>query len=342
MHFLAPDPAAIVGDPTWLAHRYDPAQDQFHFVRATRADHDAATFLTDEYLPAGGDVVVVPRQAARSLAASPAPLNFLFHSAYCCSTLLARACNLPGTAMGLKEPVVLNDLQGWRQRGGAPADLAQVLADAMTLLARPFTAGEQVVVKPSNVVNGLAPAILAAAPAARAVLMYAPLPLFLGSVARKGMWGRLWVRDLFVKLSRDGLIDYGFSPEEVMRQTDLQIAAVGWLAQHRLFARLIERFGPDRIRTVESEAMLIDPAATMTALDRHFRMDMPAGAVDDIVANAFGRHAKTGERFGATQRSAIQRDDLSVHADEVEKVAAWAEQVAANVGQPLELGHSLI
>lgn len=342
MHFLAPDPAAIVGDPTWLAHRYDPAQDQFHFVRATRADHDAATFLTDEYLPAGGDVAVVPRQAVRALMAPPAPMNFLFHSAYCCSTLLARACNQPGTAMGLKEPVVLNDLQGWRQRGGAPADLAQVLADAMGLLARPFAPGEQIVVKPSNVVNGLAPAILAAAPAARAVLMYAPLPLFLGSVARKGMWGRLWVRDLFVKLSRDGLIDYGFSPEDLMRQTDLQIAAVGWLAQHRLFARLIERFGPDRIRMIESETMLVDPPATMKALDRHFRMGMTESVVASVADKAFGRHAKTGERFGAAQRSAIQRDDLAVHADEIEKVATWAVQVAASAGQSLELGNSLI
>lgn len=342
MQFLASDAAPIVADPDWLAHRYDPTKDHVHFVRASRDDHRVATFLTNEHLPTGADVAAVDRAAAVAAAEPPARLNFIFHSAYCCSTLLARACDIPGVAMGLKEPVILNDLSGWRRRGADPGQVARRIGDALTLLARPFEPGEQIVIKPSNVVNALAPAMLATAPSAHALLIYAPLPAYLASVARKGMWGRLWVRELFVKLSRDGLTDYGFTPDEVMQQTDLQIAGIGWLSQHRLFARMVERFGPERVRTLESERMLADPAASMRALDRHFAMGLSDDRLATVASDAFGRHSKTGERFDGSDRAAMQKSDIALHGDEVAKVATWIERVAESAGQKLDLPASLI
>ena len=50
--------------------------------------------------------------------------------------MLARALDLPGVAMGLSEPVILNDVVGFRRRGAAPRDVAR-LADAATAAARP-------------------------------------------------------------------------------------------------------------------------------------------------------------------------------------------------------------
>ncbi|MGQ0661506.1 MAG: hypothetical protein ACT4N3_11640, partial [Sphingosinicella sp.] len=211
----------IAGDPDWLPHRYDAVGDAIQFVRAPREMHRAATFLTDEYLSGATTPEVVSRSEAMAEAPPAAPVHFIFHSAYCCSTLLARAFDIEGVAMGLKEPQILNDLHGWRGRGGAPARIAEVLDGSLTLLARPFAPGEAVVIKPSNLVNAFAPAMLAMRPAARALLLYAPLRLYLGSIAKKGMWGRLWVRELFVKMARDGMLDYGFSPVEILGQTDL-------------------------------------------------------------------------------------------------------------------------
>src|SRR4051812_12161071 len=111
---MAAAPPSLL-DATWLAHRYDPGHDAFHLRAVTRETHRAVTFLTDEYLPAAADPLVLQRAAARAAASAPAPLHWIFHSAFCCSTLLARAVDLPGTAMGLKEPLVLNDLIGWRR-----------------------------------------------------------------------------------------------------------------------------------------------------------------------------------------------------------------------------------
>ncbi len=253
-----PDIAVIVRDADWLADRYDPGHDAVHFRRVTRDEHRAATFLTDEYLRPAEKVAV---HRPKAMAAGPAAgqLHYIFHSAFCCSTLLARAVDVPGVAMGLKEPVILNDLFGWKARGAQAGELAAVLGDACALMARPFGKREAVVVKPSNLVNGFASAMLTVRPEARALLLHAPLPVFLGSVARKGMWGRVWVRDLLVKQIGDGTQWPGMTISEFLALTDLQAAAIGWLAQHAIFARLAARW-PTRVRSLDSETLMADPA----------------------------------------------------------------------------------
>lgn len=337
-----PRTAAIVADPSWLAHRYDAVGDRVHFVRAPREVHRAATFLTDEYLASAGEPVVLSRRAAVAALPGAAPIHFIFHSAYCCSTLLARALDIEGVSMGLKEPVILNDISGWKRRGGEPPRVAEALDSALSLLARPFAPGEAVVVKPSNVVNAFAPVLLAMRPAARALLLHAPLDVYLGSVARKGMWGRLWVRELFSKFAKDGLVDFGFSAEEYLRQTDLQIAAVGWLTQHRLFARLCES-QPDRVRTLDSERLVAEPAETLRRLSDLFGLDLDDRTVERTAAgDAFTRHSKGGDRFGRDQRLAEQQDGAAVHAEEIDKVAQWAEAVASSAGLALVLPAPLI
>lgn len=333
---------AIVRDPQWLAHRYDPIKDMVHFVRASRDDHRRATFLTDEYLPGAASPAVIARAAATAAAPPAAPVHYIFHSAYCGSTLLARLLDIPGVATSLKEPVFLNDLSGWRHRGGDAAGIARALDSGLRLLARPFEPGEAVVVKPSNLINAFAPAMLAMRPQARALLLHAPLRTFLGSIARKGMLGRLWVRELFVKIGRDGLCDYGYSADEVLGQTDLQIAAIGWLGQHRLFARLAEQLGPDRVRTLDSELLMADTAAALAGLARHFGLPLDEAQAAQVAAGPEAtRHSKTGASFSPAARKSEQRAGLEAHSEEIDKVVIWAEAVAASAGQALTLPHPL-
>lgn len=336
------DHAAIARDPQWLADRYDPGGDGIWFRPVTRADHGRATFLTDEYLPANPPAVAIGREAALRAGPARAPIHHIFHSAFCCSTLLARAFDVPGVAMGLKEPVILNDLVGWRRRGGTGAQVARALDGALALLQRPFAPGEALVCKPSNIVNGLADAMLAMRPESRALLLHAPLPVFLGSIARKGMWGRLWVRELLEGLLRDGGMALGMTPQDHLRQTDLQVAAAVWLAQQATFARLAAKYG-DRIRTLNSATLTARPAETMAALARLYALPLDDAAVAGIVAGpAFTRHSKFGQDFAAGDREAELRAGAEVHAEEIEKVTVWAEAVAAAADVPMTLPSPLL
>lgn len=333
----------IVGDAQWLAHRYDSEHDAFHFRNVSRDAHRRVTFLIDDYLGAEANPVIIARGDAVAARPPQAPLHFIVHSAFCCSTLLARAFDLPGVAMGLKEPVILNDITGWRHRGGGkPADIARALDHALVMLARPFKPGEAVIVKPSNVTNGVVRAMLALRPDARALLLHAPLDTYLKSVAKKGLDGRLWVRDLMAKFVREGLIDLGLQGEDYLRLTDLQSAAVGWLAQHALFARLASEFG-DRVRTLDSEDLLARPGAAIGALGALYALNLDEAAVSAIVAGpAFTRHSKTGDSFGSSARAAEYDAALAAHKDEIGKVLVWANVVADAAGVSMTLPSPLL
>jgi hypothetical protein len=333
-----PTQPLTIANAEWLAHRYDPGFDAVHFLPVPRSVHRAATFLTDEHLPKGLSPLVVRRSDAIAAMRPPAPLHFVFHSAYCCSTLIARAFDRPGWAMGLKEPVILNDIVGWRRRGGKGPDMASVLDDVLTVVARPFSSREAVVVKPSNIANSIAAPLLALRPDACALLLHAPLRTYLASIAKKGLDGRLWVRTLLLGLLDDKLVELGFNPRDYLGQSDLQVAAVGWLAQQALFTRLVEQFGPDRVRTLSSAALMRDPAGAMSRLSAHFRLPLNASALDEIVSGpAFTRHSKSDTAFAAADRAAEHRTAEQVHADEIDKVAQWAEVVAQAAGVKLTL-----
>lgn len=337
------DYAEIARDGTWFAHRYDPEHDAVHFVRMPRTVHREATFVTEEYLPTGLEMLVLPRQAMFDATPKAKPAHFIFHSAFCCSTVLARAFDIPGMSMGLKEPPIFNDIVGWRHRGGGPpARVAQVLDQITTLLARPLGDRETAIIKPSNLANGLAHGLLAMRKESKALLLYAPLETYLKSIAKKEMTGRLWVRDLLVKLLKEGLVDLGFTTEDYLGQTDLQVAAVGWLAQQALFARLIAAF-PDRLRTLDSETLLAEPLAVMRTLGSFFGLNLDDAQIEAIVTGpAFKQHSKARSDFGKVERATEYATAAALHGDEIAKVVVWAEAVAKSAGIAIKSPQGLI
>lgn len=330
---------ATIRDPDWLAHRYDPAQDAFHFIAAPRALRREVPFLTDDNLPSHTEPRILP---AAELDLPAAPVHYIFHSAYCCSTLLAACFDLPGRSLALKEPRLLNDMVGWRHRGAPQQALAGVLDHSLALLARPYAPDEVAVIKPSNIVNGLAHAMLSLRPQSRAILLHAPLRVFLTSIARKGLWGRLWVRELFVAQRTDGLVSgLGFEEHEWIRQSDLQIAAIGWLAQQRLFQQLLARW-PDRVCSLNSEDLNARPTKALAAAAALFGIGMDDATLAASIESNFARDSKTGDRFEAGRREADRMAGEAAHADEIEKVCLWAEAVGQTNGIGMDLPQPLL
>lgn len=332
----SPDPAIrdIVRDAQWLAHRYDPGHDAVHMRFVPRARHGDIPFLTDEYLGATDAPLVLRLGDAMEQAPPRAPIHFLFHSAYCASTMLAQALDHPGAATSLSEPVLLNDMVGWRRRGASPRDHAAVMDDALALLGRGFAASEAVIVKPSNIFNPLARGALTLRPQARAILLHAPLRDFLLSVARKGMWCRLWCRELLESYLAEGYVQLGFEARDYFRQSDLQVAAVGWLAQQQAFAALLA-WAPGRIASLDSEVLTQDPVAAVAAAMDHLGLAGDRTAIADHPA--LGRNSKSGAPFAAGERQRDLAAAEAAYGEEIAQVVGWAEAVADQAGIPLAL-----
>ncbi len=335
---MATPPPFAADDARWIAHRYEATRDEVHYRFVARDEHGGFPFLTDEYVGSHPAKRLDLRPAVTAAGGRQAPLRLIFHSAFCASTLLCRAFDLPGVAMGLSEPAILNDIVGIRRRREAdPKRVAQLLDAAMRLLARPWDAGGAVVVKPSNILNPLATAMLALRPEAKALLLHAPLPTFLASVARKGMWCRLWARELLEGLLADGVVDFGFAASDYFRMTDLQVAAVGWLAQHKLFQDCRARFGAERVIMIDSETLLAARAETLTHIATHFEFVLDGAQRSALVDSpVFARHSKFGGSFSAEDRAAERQSAATAHGDEIDKVTVWARAVATAAGLPID------
>jgi hypothetical protein len=330
-------------EPEWLAHRYQPDGDKVHFIRAPRPIHQSATFISDEYFPENLERKIFDRKDVAMASGSEGPVHFILHSGFCCSTLLARAFDLENISMGLKEPVILQDAAGYYFAATDKQKASEVVQSLLGLLARPFNPSETTIIKPSCIVNGLAGQFMDMLPESRSVVIHAPLPVFLGSIARKQITGRLWAREQFFQLRKMGLIDLGFDDDQHFRQTDLQIAAAGWLAQQAIFQKLIQRFGADRIKAIDSETLLANPDEAIARMAQLYQLKLGDQQIRQIVDGpAFNSHSKHGTEFDRQGRDAERSSGESPHADEIAKVAFWAERVAEAVGIDIDLKSPLI
>lgn len=213
-----------------------------------------------------------------------------------------------------------------------------VLDDVLVLLAQPFESDERVIVKPSNVVNACAASILQRQPGINALLLHAPLPVYLASIAAKRMSGALWVREHFIGALRDGIVDLGFDTEQLFGQSDLQIAAMGWLAQQALFARLVARFGVGRVQALDSETLLAAKPEALAKASGLFGLGLNQHRIAEIAAGpVFKRHSKTPVAFSISDRASAQAAARDLAGEDLDKICRWTEEVARRAGIPMAL-----
>jgi hypothetical protein len=324
------DAASLLADPDWLPHRFDAQRRTVEFVRLTRAERRALPFLRESFLQGAGTRCALRLDdiAAFPPAAEETKCHFIFHSAFCFSTLLARALDVEGKAESLREPQVLSDLA----RGGGEQALAPVLA----LLARPRPE-EAVLIKPSNLANRLIEPLVALLPQARAILLHAPLPEFLLAVARGGDRRRQWARALAA--SYDERPEIAIGPPA----GDLEAAAFAWLQQHAQFVRLTNDQPASRIVSLDGTRLLGDAAGTLAGVARHFGLAFNGEELRAIAAGpVFAEHAKQpGRPFDATSVARENAAARLTHGGEIAEALDWAGKAAARAGLPMSLGSPL-
>jgi len=274
-------------DAGWFLHTIDLSQGQARFTRTNRQALSAQTFLDPRWSRAGAAEAVLPLDRLADAAAPERAPAMIWHSAFCCSTLIAACLDKPGKALALKEPMALVNLA--QPSANAPAPHPRQVRGAVRLLGRPFEGHERVVIKPSNAANSL---IDAAAPAAGPMLfLHSNLRWFLLSVVRGGEQRRAWVRPLLAqRLTDTDAPRLGLDPALL---TDLSAAALLWRLQMAEFEAAVARYGPSCARLLDCEAFLAAPERTLGELDAFFELGLgDAHIVDTVRGPAFFRHAK--------------------------------------------------
>lgn len=323
----AADTAAVIdpADPGWFPLDYNGRKDTFVFAKVTLDALGSAAFLDRRFTAHTHSIVEYP---ARELSApSPRAPSFLFHTAFCGSTLLARALHAPPSAVALKEPQALLSL------AMLPPEL-RVLADArlrstLFLLARPWSEHGRVLVKPTNQANNLIAPILAACPASRAILLYSSLEEFLLSCFKKLPEAETRVQWMAQHLIAGTRLanNLGISPRQSFNL--VESCVLTWFAQMELYANALAADGGDRLRTLDMHAMLASPETCVRACSRWLQLD-EGEDVAARVAAVFSRDAKfEGREYDASRRESDKARIQARFGPMIAQALQWAQTQVA-------------
>jgi hypothetical protein len=324
------DLPSLLNDPCWFPHRIDFAEGTLE-LRPTTRDRLAAEPFIDgrtDFSTGASHLVPLDRALATALVPGSEPDRLIFHMGFCGSTLLATILDRPGKVFVAREPNILVDLAD-ASRSGEAIDAS--LDMALGLLRRPFSEGEQSVIKPSNWVNGLLP-VLARRKDLRALFVTTTPRDALIAALRGGRERLTFVLSLGQHLSV-GLM----GAPQVWRTSAVEIAdpldraarmvlAVHWM-QERLFAAATSTMQPGSFSIISFEEIRAD--LTQSAVKARDTLESPLSdeEIDEAAGSRSGRNAKQrGADYSPDRRAAEDDMLLKAHGARIDRALRWAEQ----------------
>jgi hypothetical protein len=319
-------------DPTFFPIGYDAATDTFRFTRTDLATVGDAAFLDDRAPLGWNDATPLSMQ---QIADAPAPASapsWLFHTAFCASTLLARALHAPPRAVALKEPKILLDLShaAIQPNGPQGLDLRFRLAAAIALLARPWADGGRVLIKPTNQVDRLLPDILALNPGMRAVLLYSSLEEFLLSCCKKLPEAETRIRWMAQHLLVGSRLAARLGIAPLHPFNFVESCVLTWYAQIERYADGLAADTGDNLRTLDMRSLMREREGTVRACATFLRLDGALEGLDERVLTEFARDAKTTTRAFSPEQRDREKAVLREHyAPLVAAALEWANEAVA-------------
>jgi hypothetical protein len=329
--------ARLPGSPDVYPQKLDPVRGALLLLEFGAAAYRAASFLDDRVLgPAtrGGWVHAARVAAAASAIREPRPLHFVFHAGHVGSTLLSRLLDDTGAVLGLREPLPLRTLADAHDVLAAPeslwsrAEFDATLATLLRLWSRGYGTTRAVVLKATSTAGRLAPRLLAAAPAARAVYLNLRAEPYLATLLA----------------GANSLLDLrGHGPERIRRlqaRTHVplgplhalspgELAALAWLAETRSQHDALLAH-PERVLALDFDDFLSDVGAAMAVVVRHLGIPIDPQWLAGVAQNpALTRYSKAPEHaYGPEVRADVLREARRQHAPEIRSGLAWLDAIA--------------
>jgi len=310
-----------VADPRWFPVDLDPVTPRFAMLRIDEGHVTDPAFMDNRLDVDFAAARPVPLQAMPALPAPP-HAAWLFHTSFCCSTLLARALQDTPACMVYREPLVLRRLSDARDRGMA---VAPWMTPTTRLLFRPWRDDGAVVVKPTHAALNIAADLLAATPGSRAVALLSSLDDFLVSNIKKTPETQARVPTLVERAVAAGSLRHRLAGREIEPPSLLAAVALQWVAQRELLVD-IDAQAPGRLRFIDASQVLADLAGTARDCLDWWGLPVDIDALRGRAAAVAGVNAKqTSARYSARQREDEAAQLARMFARELAEARAWFE-----------------
>ena len=327
---LAPSPGKTVlsldrlASPDLYPIAYDRTDDHVRLLRINEAVYRQASFLDERIVAnAAGEVRISLAALAEETRPFQISCDFIFHIGHVGSTLVARLLGHCDQVWSVREPAVLRTLAQAAvdsDDGEPPQEATETF---LKLWSRVYHPPQRALIKATSFTSEIGPTLMALSPAASAILMFVSPMIYLPSILggdQSMIETRTYAPDRLKRLHRR-LGAEAWSLDEL---SDGEIVAMGWLSEIVALADIRYRF-PDRVRWMDFQGFLADPAEGLAGALKRLRGDAPIAVIEALLANPdFTRYSKVPEfAYDADLRRRVLAEANTEHAAEIDRGLDW-------------------
>lgn len=352
----------LAHSPRLLLHSLDFERMEARFVHMSRRTFRASSFLDRRIITTTPFTFSAPCKewiTDENNSTSP-PVYYIFHVAFCGSTLLARSLDRRHLCLSYKEPMALAQ---YSQNGGElPPDVrARVLRGIVTSLSKTFHTGEVPLIKLNNLCSFAVGELLESNPRSRGLFLYSDLRTFLCSILPFPE-RRAWVHQYLAITSRLAEPAGILTGVDVTDTSDAEATACLWLQQMLNYLDLVNA-GNDSVASLHSELFLGQPERALSAVNDFFGLGISEDDVTRIVSgdtfNTYSKpvprgrlgkllsrvglyHGPPPRQFDKIERAKSLLLAESQFAEEIALAVAWVETMTRHQRIPKILPRALV
>lgn len=297
----------------------------FFFQSTSIEDLKRAAFLDNRFFQADLKPNMLEHRQLSSMQWNLAnKIGFLFHTSFCCSTLLARLLDFPQHSLVLKEPLILRRLSDAELNGTHEKSLNQT---ALDLLFRSLAGNFAVLVKPTHVALNIAEFMLSYQPKARALLITSTLEDFLVSNIKKTVRCKQKVPELVERFMSASNFSTRLPPEAFSPPTFLCGVALQWHSQQSVIYKLINSPSGHNIKILWEADLLMQPDETLSSCVKWLDWWIPLNTVEAQINTVMKKHAKsTSMPYDPDEKKYEDNLLMNKYRDDLDLALKWSEQ----------------
>lgn len=332
---MADDPfqRRFAADAGLLPHMADLANDRLLVALLGEADYRGASFLDQRLLTERIGREWKVWDALPDLGEAAARPDFIFHIGHVGSTLVSRLLAELGDVLPLREPMLLRTLAQVAERIERPEsvwspDLYRArLAQATGWLGRGFRPGQRAMVKASSVITAIADNLIGTG--GRALFLHVPLARYIETILAGEASMAETLAQAPARIARLAALVPDF-PFQLWQLPPVTRVAMSWLCEMASAARTLP-FADPRHLWVDFEAMLAEPAASLTAQAAHFGLTPDTARIEAVLSGpTLRQYSKAPEHgYSADLRRELQAQAAADHGADIAEAIAWVEALAA-------------
>jgi len=319
-----------IQQPDFYLHRFNFQDNQASFLTMDRVAFKTSPFLDNRIKSVSSrpdNIALDTCLSSYNAISQHRPPKIIFHTAYCCSTLLSRALDINDHTLVYREPVALHQLAVMKRRRQQFPDhyplWDRYLDFTLQMLAKTWEPTETPIIKATDSCNNIISEISAMTDNTSVILLYSKLEDFIASNL-KSDGRRKFLKNFVMRSSRDAIHQPLLGSIDASALNDAQSATYVWMVQILLY---IDAINLKNCRTLNAEDLLENPSKYLLHASQHFDLSLDRDDINKILKSpVWNKHAKDlgKTKFNSKDRYKEKENVINENKIEVQDAIEWA------------------